>query len=197
MLQTSHHVYFAELPPLPMLRVYALERLIDEEFGCDATMPRLDDDAVFHVIETAHELLEHCVEHTIGVRALDTMDLDLQRNIRHSLRADYPVGRKAIAELVKIAHARRAPRDRIRKACRLPGWLEAIQYHGFPFLRNVAALGDRATWNQADWNHYFHLLPQDEYRLVICSAARDVLVHTPKWYTETRRALFAPCFAQS
>lgn len=190
----GNHVYFAELPPLPLLRVYALEQCIDGDLECVSEMPRLDDDALFYVGETARELLNLCVERTISAHALMSNDELQQQAIRKDLRYDYPVGRKAIVEMTKIAHARKVPHPKIREALRLPGWIDALQFHGYPFLRRTPSLANPATWKNGDWGAYFHLFRADEYRLVIYSAARDVAHHTPSWFTDTSIELFAPCF---
>ncbi|MEK7519068.1 MAG: hypothetical protein AAB424_02455 [Patescibacteria group bacterium] len=194
MPQPNPHVYFTALPPLPLLRVYALELCIDGDLTCVAEMPRLDDDVLFHIGEAERELLLHCVQRTISARALMTVEPSELEAIRDDLRARYPIGQRAIVELTKIAHARKVPRSSIRDARRLPGWVSALQFHGHPFLRKKESLPNPITWTNAHWGEYFHTFTADEYRLVIFSAARAIARHTPSWYTDTAFQLFAPCF---
>ena len=206
MMIKEQDTYFLKRPPLPVLGCYALQSILEPMLRSVAehVLPGHPNNTrlrqVQALVEQAEtEMVATCIGYDLGMHMLDSSPAIIDDALDACYATDFPFGTAAV-ELMR----------RIAMSCAdLPqrAWTEAnvraqaivlLHHYAEPYyLQRIDVDTPMKFWQRADWDAYFAHFPNEEFRIPVLTAVRNLRDSTPHAFNQRARSLFKYFFPES
>lgn len=205
MMTSAQAAYFTKRPALPVLQAYALQSILEPHLvlpaGCALTNSPSENRIrqVQALVEQAEtEMVATCIGYDLGMHMLDSAPEIVDDAFAACYATGFPFGTTAVQLLQGIAYACDDLPSHAWAAPNVHAQCAAILQHnaeGFTLYREGVALPS-TLWQAEDWHAYFAHFPNEEFRIPVLAAVRNLRNRTPHAFNERARNLFRYFFPE-